>query len=33
MKVSKSVEVITRSYKKDAPAYRWTSDGYVEISF
>ncbi|CAF0721246.1 unnamed protein product [Rotaria sp. Silwood1] len=25
--VSKSVEVITRSYKKDEPAYRWTSDG------
>jgi len=27
--VSKSVEVITRSYKNDEPAYRWTSDGYV----
>ncbi|CAF4172443.1 unnamed protein product, partial [Rotaria magnacalcarata] len=25
--VSKSVDVITRSYKAGEPAYRWTSDG------
>jgi len=25
--VSKSVEVVTRSYKQGEPAYRWTSDG------
>ena len=25
--VSNSVEVVTRSYKKGEPGYRWTSDG------